>query len=280
MEPAISDAKEIQDEEGPSCMTAGYVAKASAPLTARCADSDKVHDIEVADPDPTLDFWGYLFKEGMEILNHFLMVDCMIVLTDTRDLATYGHWENVCEVMKQRSRYRGPKSEEWAWCYIPVDSTTGLDRVHFTWGIVHVMEVLHALFPRKFFWTQDHDAAFIGLVETVTFLSLARRTLMVTCQQMSSTPAPGLIFFSERKAFVNAGLIGIPPEPEECCEAVAILSADDISTREPEDVRELVLERRRLFLRSRSHNIPLGRLLSVAEQFTSMRCWLRVHFLA
>ena len=75
MEPVISDAKEIQDEEGPSCMTAGYVAKASAPLTVRCADSDKVHDIEIADRDPTLNFCRFLFKEGMQILNHFLMVD-------------------------------------------------------------------------------------------------------------------------------------------------------------------------------------------------------------
>ena len=218
MEPVISDARQVRDEQGPSCMTAGYVAKASTALTARCADSDKVHNISVADRDPTLDFCQCLLKnsDGNAILKHFFMVDCMIVLTDTKELATYNHWQNVCEVMTQRSRYRGPQQEDWAWCFIPMNRSTGLDKVHFTWSMVHVMEVLHLLFPSKFFWMQDHDATFIGLVETVTHLSLARRTLMVTCQQMSSTPKPGLLFFSENKAFVNTGLVGIPPEPEEC----------------------------------------------------------------
>ncbi len=169
MELVISDARQVRDEQGPSCMTAGYVAKASTALTARCADSDKVHNISVADRDPTLDFCRYLLKnrEGNEILQQFVMVDCVVVLTDTTELAMYEHWQNVCKVMTQRSIYKGPKREEWAWCYTPVNQSTDLDRVHFTWSVVHVLEVLHELSPSKFLWVQDHDATFIGLVETL-----------------------------------------------------------------------------------------------------------------
>ena len=110
MEPVISDARQVRDEQGPSCVTAGYVAKASTALTARCADSDKVHNISVADHDPTLDFCRYLLKnhEGNEILQQLVMVDCVVVLTDTKELATYSHWQNVCKFMTQRSSCRGP----------------------------------------------------------------------------------------------------------------------------------------------------------------------------
>ena len=59
-----------------------------------------------------------------------------------------------------------------------------------------------------------------------------------------STPAPCLLFSSEHKAFVNAGLIGVPPETGECREEVAILSRDDNHHRLPEVVHALVLERK------------------------------------
>ena len=251
---------DLNDEAGASCMTAGYVLNDAAAIVTTWSTDPMALPMEAERAcDPTFDFCEYLCTDRKAKLRAFLDVDVMIVLTDTKPLSSYKHWDDVCEAMHQRFRYTGWKNEKWGYCIIPIIEGTGLDQVHFTWSMVHVMEVLHALFPNKFIWMQYHDATF-GLAETVTLVGLAQKTLMVTGQQSSSIAETGLLFFAEHIALVNARLIGIPPESGQHVDGVAILSSVEIDNMQSYVVRSVILARRRHFLTSRLDSIPQQQL--------------------
>ena len=90
--------------------------------------------------------------------------------------------------------YRGPAQERWGYCYIQVQAENGLNQVHFTWSLVHVMEVLHTFSPHKNLLMADHDACFVGLVEFESLLQVATRTQEVVYHANGRVPKVGMLF--------------------------------------------------------------------------------------
>ena len=192
--------------DGPTLMSTGYTPNGEVP-SPHTDPPSQVENVpsqdDILKQDPTLNFCKWLFSnpEGQKILELFAetseekAVDVMIVLTDTNALEDYPHWRYVEDTLKKRMNYRGPAQERWGYCYIQVQAENGLNQVHFTWSLVHVMEVLHTLFLHKHILMADHDACFVGLVEFESLLHFATRTQEVVYHANGRVPKVGVFFF-------------------------------------------------------------------------------------
>ena len=103
--------------------------------------------------------------------------------------------------------------ETWTAVYVPLNSVSGLDKPHYVWGCVYVIEVLAMMAPTKTYMMWDHDAAPTCLWEVADFCKVF---YAAACPNMDACHVPPAFFprpdiaviaISEVNAPVNAGVV-------------------------------------------------------------------------
>ena len=97
--------------------------------------------------------------------------------------------------------------------YIPINSDTGLDQVHYTWAGAAVLEALCLVYPTVNFVLADSDCVPTSLFEVAELVNLMTdRTSRAEAMQQhtmasSNQSPPAVLLMTESKAELNAGLI-------------------------------------------------------------------------
>ena len=97
--------------------------------------------------------------------------------------------------------------------YIPINSDTGLDQVHYTWAGAAVLEALCLVYPTVNFVLADSDCVPTSLFEVAELVNLmtdrASRAEAMQHHTMASSNQcpPTVLLMTESKAELNAGLI-------------------------------------------------------------------------
>ena len=93
--------------------------------------------------------------------------------------------------------------EQWTAVFIPLNESSGLSHVQYTWGSTYVLEMLAALYPRKHFVLLDNDAAPTTLWEVADFQRLCARVHKVDHNALCHV-------ISEHASYLNAGIMIFP----------------------------------------------------------------------
>ena len=83
-------------------------------------------------------------------------------------------WGLFCPWLLARCKYLGPFQEVTTAVHVPINASSGLDKVHFTWAGTFVLEALVYLFPDKHIVVIDTDC-----VPTSLFFFFPRSCLVV-----------------------------------------------------------------------------------------------------
>ena len=124
-------------------------------------------------------------------------------------------WGLFCPWLLARCRYLGPFQEVTTAIHVPIDASSGLDKVHFTWAGTFVLEALVYLFPDKHIVLIDTDCVPTSLFEveelvrmTQTHLEQATGVEPNTIRGNRKPACKSAVFLcSEAKAEINAGMI-------------------------------------------------------------------------
>ena len=107
----------------------------------------------------------------------------------------------------------GPYQEKTTAVYIPINSDTGLDQVHYTWAGAAVLEALCLVYPAVNFVLTDSDCVPTSLFEVAELVNLMTdrtsraETMQHHTMASSSQCPPAVLLMTESKAELNAGLI-------------------------------------------------------------------------
>ena len=121
----------------------------------------------------------------------------MFVYVDNRPLSDPSQcpnfWGLFCPWLLARCRYLGPFQEVTTAIHVPIDASSGLDKVHFTWAGTFVLEALVYLFPDKHIVLIDTDCVPTSLFEVE---ELVRMTQIHREQATGVEPNTIRFFFS------------------------------------------------------------------------------------
>ena len=96
-------------------------------------------------------------------------ISTVFVYVDNRPLADPrqcpNFWGLFCPWLLARCSYLGPFQELTTAIHVPIDASSGLDKVHFTWAGTFVLEALVYLFPDKHIILIDTDCVPTSLFE-------------------------------------------------------------------------------------------------------------------
>ena len=142
--------------------------------------------------------------------------DTVYIFVDNRALSGASppdYWPFFAPWIKSRCEVIGPYQEKTTAVYIPINSDTGLDQVHYTWAGAAVLEALCLVYPTVNFVLTDSDCVPTSLFEVAELVNLmADRTSRAETMQhhtmaSSSQCPPAVLLMTESKAELNAGLI-------------------------------------------------------------------------
>ena len=151
-----------------------------------------------------------LWQEGISTV--FVYVDNR-PLSDPNQCPNF--WGLFCPWLLARCSYLGPFQEITTAIHVPIDASSGLDKVHFTWAGTFVLEALVYLFPDKHIILIDTDCVPTSLFEveelvrmTQTHLDQAAGVEPNTIRGNRKPACKSAVFLcSEAKAEINAGMI-------------------------------------------------------------------------
>ena len=138
------------------------------------------------------------------------------VFVDNRTLSGASppdYWPFFAPWIKSRCEVIGPYQEKTTAVYIPINSDTGLDQVHYTWAGAAVLEALCLVYPTVNFILTDSDCVPTSLFEVAELVNLmtdrASRAEAMQHHTMASSSQcpPAVLLMTESKAELNAGLI-------------------------------------------------------------------------
>ena len=146
-------------------------------------------------------------------------ISTVFVYVDNRPLSDPSQcpnfWGLFCPWLLARCSYLGPFQEITTAIHVPIDASSGLDKVHFTWAGTFVLEALVYLFPDKHIILIDADCVPTSLFEveelvrmTQTHLDQAAGVEPNTIRGNRKPACKSAVFLcSEAKAEINAGMI-------------------------------------------------------------------------
>ena len=146
-------------------------------------------------------------------------ISTVFVYVDNRPLSDPSQcpnfWGLFCPWLLARCSYLGPFQETTTAIHVPIDASSGLDKVHFTWAGTFVLEALVYLFPDKHIILIDTDCVPTSLFEveelvrmTQTHLDQAAGVEPNTIRGNRKPACKSAVFLcSEAKAEINAGMI-------------------------------------------------------------------------
>ena len=151
-----------------------------------------------------------LWQEGISTV--FVYVDNR-PLSDPSQCPNF--WGLFCPWLLARCSYLGPFQEITTAIHVPIDASSGLDKVHFTWAGTFVLEALVYLFPDKHIILIDTDCVPTSFFEveelvrmTQTHLDQAAGVEPNTIRGNRKPACKSAVFLcSEAKAEINAGMI-------------------------------------------------------------------------
>ena len=161
----------------------------------------------------------------------FKNADTIVVLADNRPPAhpELDFMQHTFRMLVERcSQVCG---ERWTVIFVPLDATTGLAGVHYTWGATYSLEILAAMFPAKHVILMDNDAAPTTLWEVADLQQLA---------QQFGFPGPTFCHvFSEHVSYVNAGIMVFPGDTATTGPARAIVSYEEFQEYRRQTLRRM-----------------------------------------
>ena len=146
-------------------------------------------------------------------------ISTVFVYVDNRPLSNPSQcpnfWGLFCPWLLARCSYLGPFQEITTAIHVPIDASSGLDKIHFTWAGTFVLEALVYLFPDKHIILIDTDCVPTSLFEveelvrmTQTHLDQAAGVEPNTIRGNRKPACKSAVFLcSEAKAEINAGMI-------------------------------------------------------------------------
>jgi len=168
-----------------------------------------------------------LFQWIVDNLAWLSQYDTAYVFVDNRELPGQNHpdyWPYFAPWIKSRCEVIGPYQEKTTAIYVPINSDTGSDQVHFTWAGAFVLEALCLVYPAVNFALVDSDCAPTSLFEVAELVNLMTDQASTEAMQhhtMASTNScpPAVLLMTESKAELNAGLIDVtghmPARPDD-----------------------------------------------------------------
>ena len=157
-----------------------------------------------------------LFQWTVGNLSWLAQYDTVYIFVDNRALSGASppdYWQFFAPWIKSRCEVIGPYQEKTTAVYIPINSDTGLDQVHYTWAGAAVLEALCLVYPTVNFVLTDSDCVPTSLFEVAELVNLmtdrASRAEAMQHHTMASSSQcpPAVLFMTESKAELNAGLI-------------------------------------------------------------------------
>ena len=157
-----------------------------------------------------------LFKWIVGNLSWLAQYDTVYIFVDNRALSGASppdYWQFFAPWIKSRCEVIGPYQEKTTAVYIPINSDTGLDQVHYTWAGAAVLEALCLVYPTVNFVLTDSDCVPTSLFEVAELVNLmtdrASRAEAMQHHTMASSSQcpPAVLLMTESKAELNAGLI-------------------------------------------------------------------------
>ena len=142
--------------------------------------------------------------------------DTVYIFVDNRALSGASppdYWPFFAPWIKSRCEVIGPYQEKTTAVYIPINSDTGLDQVHYTWAGAAVLEALCLVYPTVNFVLTDSDCVPTSLFEVAELVNLMTdrtsraETMQHHTMASSSQCPPAVLLMTESKAELNAGLI-------------------------------------------------------------------------
>ena len=146
-------------------------------------------------------------------------ISTVFVYVDNRPLADPSQcpnfWGLFCPWLLARCSYLGPFQEITTAIHVPLDASSGLDKVHFTWAGTFVLEALVYVFADKHIILIDTDCVPTSLFEveelvrmTQTHLEQATGVEPNSIRGNRKPACKSAVFLcSEAKAEINAGMI-------------------------------------------------------------------------
>ena len=157
-----------------------------------------------------------LFQWIVGNLSWLSQYDTVYVFVDNRELSGANppdYWPFFAPWIKGRCEVIGPYQEKTTAVYIPINSDTGLDQVHYTWAGAAVLEALCLVYPTVNFALADSDCVPTSLFEAAELFDLmtdrANRAEAMQHHTMASSSQcpPAVLPMTESKAELNVGLI-------------------------------------------------------------------------
>ena len=129
-------------------------------------------------------------------------------------------WGLFCPWLLARCSYLGPFQEITTAIHVPIDASSGLDKVHFTWTGTFVLEALVYLFPDKHIILIDTDCVPTSLVEVEELVRMTQTHLeqatgvepTLTTLRLRKTRPP--LFRQGRRHFAKVDRISPPSRPK------------------------------------------------------------------
>ena len=165
-------------------------------------------------PDDFAPCWGpntdtlldFLINEVLD--EEFEEADTVVVLSENRTLDPASMTFLPATLTRILERTTWCKKEKWHAIHIPLDGTSGLDGVHYTWGAVFAIEALTVKYPGKYFILWDYDAAPTALYEVEDVIKWTSVGASLAHPEWSPQEVrPGITVVSERMSAVNAGIV-------------------------------------------------------------------------
>ena len=147
--------------------------------------------------------WACLAAWALSTWPFLAEANVIVLLSDSRQPRSIPHLGHTLPWWQDRSRWAGPEQEQWSCVWVPVDETTGLHRVHHTWGSVFAAEMLACLYPSVHLLIADHDSAPLTLFEAGQLLRFADLLLQMD-DSLPGRGGTGLLLSSESRAEVKA----------------------------------------------------------------------------
>ena len=132
-----------------------------------------------------------------------------------QQIETTKYYQKMHMSLLARCSYLGPFQEITTAIHVPIDASSGLDKVHFTWAGTFELEALVYLFPDKHIILIDTDCVPTSLFEveelvrmTQTHLDQAAGVEPNTIRGNRKPACKSAVFLcSEAKAEINTGMI-------------------------------------------------------------------------
>ena len=185
-------------------------------------------------------------------------ISTVYVYVDNRSLADPSQcpnfWGMFCPWLLARCSYLGPFQEITTAIHVPIDASSGLDKVHFTWAGTFVLEAMVYLFPDKHIILIDTDCVPTSLFEVEELIRMTQSHLDqatgVEPHSIRGNRQPAcksaVFLCSETKAEINAGMIIVTN-----CR----LQRPHLATATPDAMARGLLSSRQAYVRS-SHPSP------------------------